>query len=112
MNSMFVRSKLFNIKRISPSTLNSFIKIKTNFFANDSFGDKEKAAERIFIDKKEKELLQKLLEKLNVDDKHKPERSSFSKEEKESLGKLLKKHNKKIPDEMFDDLLHWKKGDY
>jgi hypothetical protein len=79
----------------------------------DSFKSKEKIEEKIFIDKKERELMKKLLEKLSTEEKDvKPKKENVTKEDSESLHKILKKHKLNIPQELFIDIVHWKKGDF
>lgn len=92
------------------SVFNFFSKIRLNNFS-ELFKDKEKVEEKIFIDKKERDLMKKLLEKLQTSEPehHRPDEKN---PDKDRLEEILKKHNKKIPNELIEDLLHWKKGEF
>lgn len=89
------------------------VNVKAARFA-DNFREKEKMEEKIYIDKKERELMKKLLEKLNTDDidVSVQKQEQASKEDQEALSKILKKHKVEIPEELFKDIIHWKKGMY
>jgi ribosomal protein S19E (S16A) len=86
-------------------------KMKFNYktFAN-AFNDKEKVEEKLFIDKNEREIMKKLLSKLQkqgeIDKSHKHDKSPDA----DALSHLLDRHHKNISEELFEDLLKWKKG--
>ena len=90
----------------------NFFNFRMNNFS-DSFKSKEGMEEKVFIDKKERELIKKLLEKLSTDEKDvKSKKESVSKEDSDVLHKILKKHKVNIPQELFIDIVLWKKGEF
>ena len=99
-----------SILRIKSLKLNkNLFKMRVNNFA-DIFKDKEKVEEKIFIDKHERDLMKKLLSKLENKgeiDQHHHEYNPDA----DDLSHILERHSKKITNELFSDLLRWKKGE-
>ena len=97
------------IKIKSLKLKNNLFKLKVNNFA-DVFKDKEKVEEKIFIDKHERELMKKLLSKLeskgDIDQHH----HAYN-PDADDLSHILERHSKKVSNELFGDLLRWKKGE-
>ena len=91
----------------------SFYRFRFINFSN-IFNDKEKVEEKIFIDKKERDLMQKLLQKLHVEEPEKTsaQTSQGQNAEIKKLEEILKKNNKSVSKELFDDILLWKKGEF
>lgn len=102
MNSMFRFKSLVGRS-------NSF-KVKLNFNNfSDAFKNKEMVEEKIFIDKQERELMKKLLSKLEASGAiEKPKKEDH---EVDALQHVLERHHKTISKELFNDLLKWKKGE-
>jgi len=111
MNSLLKFKKLALSSHVLPKL--GFMNFRAATFV-DSFRDKEKMEEKIYIDKKERELMKKLLERLNTEeqDVKVTQQEQGSNEDKENLDKILKKHKVNIPQELFNDIIHWKKGEY
>lgn len=75
----------------------------------DVIKTKGKADEDIYFNKKDKELLKKLVDKLDhsTEDLNDPE---VSKKSREKLMTVLKKHNVRPSEALIDDLTSWKAG--
>jgi hypothetical protein len=111
MNSLL---KINRIKLRSMGLFQGFNRFQFRSFG-DSFKDKEKSAEKIYIDKHERELMKKLLEKLKVGEdttSRNPNDLDVNREDKDNLDKLFIKHKKEVPQELILDLIKWKQGDY
>lgn len=82
-----------------------------NPFSSNSFSDKEKLEEKIFIDKHERDLMKKLLAKLQAAGEiEKP--NTEEDHDAVELKHVLERHSKNISKELFSDLLKWKKGQF
>lgn len=110
MNTLF-RFKKFSLNSQILKKL-SFVNFRAARFGD--FKDKERTEEKIYIDKRERELMKKLLEKLNTGEKEevKPKKENESKAESTALKTILEKHKTSIPQELFVDIVRWKKGEY
>jgi len=111
MNTLF-RFKKFSLNSQSLTKL-SFVNFRAARFGD--FKDKERTEEKIFIDKRERELMKKLLDKLNTGEKEEvkePKKENESKAESTALKTILEKHKTSIPQELFVDIVRWKKGEY
>jgi hypothetical protein len=88
-------------------------KFTTCSFSN-VFKDKEKVEEKLYIDKQERELLKKLLEKIHKNGQSEDSISSQSQSSNDSdyenLRYILDSHNTEISKDLFNALLKWKKG--
>jgi hypothetical protein len=86
-------------------------KLRMNCFS-DLFKDKEKVEEKLYIEKHERELMKKLLEKLEtkgeldqpttIHDHHIPDRNR--------VREIFKKHNMNASNKLVDALIRWKRG--
>ncbi len=96
---------------------NKFNLIGTNYQSlfrfSSNFKDKELTEERIFIDKKEREIMKKLLSKLDTKEGKDGQQANpnYDSEDEEALGHVLERHGKTISTDLFKDLLKWKRGE-
>ena len=100
MNSI-IRFKSLSVSR------NLFkVKFTSSTFA-DAFKDREKIEEKLYIDKHERELMKKLLSKLQTQGEI--EKPQHADQDADALQHVLNRHHKIISKELFNDLLKWKK---
>jgi hypothetical protein len=110
MNTL-LRFKKFSLNSQLVSKF-SFVNFRAARFSD--LKDKERTEEKIYIDKRERELMKKLLDKLNAGEKEevKPKKENESKADSAALKVILDKHKTTVPQELFVDIVRWKKGEY
>jgi len=86
-----------------------FAKYRFNNFS-ETLKDKEKGDEKVFINKQEKELMKKLLSKLEKQGEVE-QAKGVPDSDAERLTTILKRHNTTLPNGLVNDILAWKKGD-
>jgi len=99
-------NKLMFVVRRAPVLARMFTSNKN---IEDVVKNKGKADEDIYFNRKDKELLKKLVDKLDhsTEDLSDPE---VAKKSREALVTVLKKHNTRPSEAMIEDLVTWKAG--
>jgi hypothetical protein len=97
---------MFVVRR-APVLARMFTSSKTTI--EDAVKNKGKADEDIYFNRKDKELLKKLVDKLDhsTEDLSNPE---VAKKSREALVTVLKKHSIRPSEALIEDLVNWKAG--
>lgn len=108
-----LKNKIFS-NIINPAKINLFAKNLSFFNFSNSFKDKEQAEERIYVDKKEKEMMKKLLMKVNSENSNSKESqtTNYDSDDEEDLTHILERHHKVVSKELYDELIKWKRSDH